>query len=62
MGLDGNDDAVNVSSGWMGRFLNHEYPGYPSSYPGEEMEDPIAIELGQEMSIAFNREMEFLLG
>jgi uncharacterized protein (DUF1501 family) len=56
MGLDGNDDSLNVSSGWMGRFLDVEYPGYPNNYPTESMPDPVAIEIGSAMSIAFNRE------
>jgi uncharacterized protein (DUF1501 family) len=56
MGLDGNDDESGVSSGWMGRFLNEEYPGYPEAYPSAEMPDPIAIEIGANMSLAFHRE------
>jgi uncharacterized protein (DUF1501 family) len=62
MGLDGNDDTLNVSSGWMGRFLDNEYPGYPDSYPTPSMPDPIAIEIGSAMSIAFNRENGIPIG
>lgn len=56
MGLDGNDDNSGVRSGWMGRFLNEEYPGYPEAYPTTEMQDPIAIEIGGNMSLSFHRE------
>jgi uncharacterized protein (DUF1501 family) len=56
MGLDGNDDNSDVHSGWMGRFLDHEYPGYPDEYPTPEMPDPIAIEIGNNMSLAFHRD------
>lgn len=56
MGLDGTEDDANVASGWMGRFLNLEYPGYPESYPNTNMEDPLAIEMGSAMSLAFHRE------
>lgn len=56
MGLDGNDDDSDVHSGWMGRFLDHEYPGYPDEYPTMEMPDPIAIEMGNSMSLAFHRD------
>ena len=62
MGLDGNDDDLNVSSGWMGRFLNHEYPDYPEEYPTDEMEDPIALELGSDLSLAFHRENGIPIG
>jgi uncharacterized protein (DUF1501 family) len=62
MGLDGNDDTLNVSSGWMGRFLDQDYPGYPEGYPTTAMPDPIAIEIGSAMSIAFNRENGIPIG
>lgn len=55
MGLDGNDDNSDVRSGWMGRYLDHEYPGYPDEYPTPDMPDPIAIEMGNSMSLAFHR-------
>ncbi len=50
----GSDDYFN--SGWMGRMLNVEYPGYPDAYPTESMPDPIGIELGGALSLAFHRE------
>ncbi len=56
MGLDGTEDDADVASGWMGRFLNLEYPNYPESYPNDTMQDPIAIEMGSAMSLAFHRE------
>lgn len=62
MGLDGNDDSLNVASGWMGRFLNYEYPDYPETYPSTSMEDPIALELGGSMSLAFHREEGIPIG
>jgi uncharacterized protein (DUF1501 family) len=62
MGLDGNDDNLGVSSGWMGRFLDVEYPGYPEDYPTSEMPDPIAIEIGSASSIAFHREAGIPIG
>ncbi len=59
MGGDATDD---YSSGWMGRFLDYEYPGYPGGYPNESMPDPIAIEMGNIMSIAFHREAGIPMG
>jgi hypothetical protein len=46
----------------MGRFLNHEYPGYPTGYPNDTMTDPIGIEMGNVMSIAFHREEGIPMG
>ncbi|MDR6809246.1 uncharacterized protein (DUF1501 family) [Dyadobacter sp. BE34] len=36
-----------ASSGWAGRYLNDRFPGYPDNYPNAEMEDPLAIQIGQ---------------
>ncbi len=51
----GGDAGDNLASGWMGRFLNEEYPGYPEGYPSQSQPDPIAIEIGNSMSLAFHR-------
>ncbi len=58
----GGDSGDYYNSGWMGRFLNIEYPGYPDSYPNTEMPDPIGIELGHSASIAFHRENGIPIG
>ena len=42
-------------SGWVGRYLDHLYPGYPQAYPNEEMPDPLGIEVGNSVSLAFHR-------
>ncbi len=42
-------------SGWMGRYLDHEFPGYPEAYPSPSMPDPLAIEFGSNISLAFHR-------
>ncbi len=34
-----------VKTGWMGRYLESEYPGYPDAYPDAEMPDPLAIQI-----------------
>ena len=51
----GGDYDEYLPSGWMGRFLDHEYPGYPENYPNAEMPDPLAIEIGNGVSLAFHR-------
>ena len=52
----GGDYNERIPSGWMGRFLEQEYPGYPDEYPTEEMPDPLGLELGSAVSLAFQRE------
>lgn len=51
----GGDYNEYLPSGWMGRFLDHEFPGYPDEYPSTEMPDPLAIEIGNGVSLAFHR-------
>ncbi len=60
--FEGGGATDNYASGWMGRFLNHEYPGYPTGYPNDTMRDPIGIEMGNVMSIAFHREEGIPIG
>jgi uncharacterized protein (DUF1501 family) len=40
-----------LSSGWLGRFVNHEAPTYPVGYPNATHPDPLAIEIGGAMSL-----------
>jgi len=54
--------ANNYQSGWMGRYLDNIYPGYPDAYPSENMEDPIGIELSGTLSLAFHRENGIPIG
>jgi uncharacterized protein (DUF1501 family) len=37
--------SERVRTGWMGRYLENEYPGYPDAYPGSDMPDPLAIQI-----------------
>ena len=39
------DRRQRVKTGWMGRYLESEYPGYPDAYPDAEMPDPLAIQI-----------------
>ncbi|MBS1622089.1 MAG: DUF1501 domain-containing protein [Bacteroidetes bacterium] len=34
-----------VHTGWIGRYLENEYPGYPDAYPNNNMPDPLAIQI-----------------
>jgi uncharacterized protein (DUF1501 family) len=41
-----------LSSGWLGRYLQQEFPGYPEGYPNEVTPDPLAIQIGSDISLA----------
>ena len=58
----GGDAQSNYNSGWMGRFLDSTYPGYPDAYPNNNMQDPIGIELSGALSLAFHRENGIPIG
>jgi uncharacterized protein (DUF1501 family) len=61
MGTD-ESGTNDYHSGWMGRYLDNVYPGYPDSYPNETMLDPIGIELSGTLSLAFHRENGIPIG
>lgn len=47
-----SDAAEVIHSGWMGRYLAGEHPGYPNGYPNARFEDPLAIQIGSVVSNA----------
>jgi len=51
----GADDYF--SSGWIGRYLGAEYAPltYPDDFPTEEMPDPLALEMGNDVSLLFHQ-------
>jgi uncharacterized protein (DUF1501 family) len=48
--LTGSDYNQTLSSGWMGRYLDGAYPGFPTGYPNSAMPDPLAIQIGSVVS------------
>lgn len=46
-----SDTDQYLPSGWLGRFVNHEAPTYPTGYPNASTPDPLAIEIGGAMSL-----------
>lgn len=52
----GGDYDDYYGSGWMGRYLDTLYPGYPDSFPNEDMPDPLGLEIGNSVSLAYHRE------
>ena len=55
--MSGSDTNQVLSTGWMGRYLNIDYPDYPSSYPNAVMPDPLSLELGYSNSLLFQGPM-----
>ncbi len=51
MSASDSDDYVN--SGWMGRYLDYEYPGFPTGYPNSAVPDPLGIQIGSVTSLTF---------
>lgn len=45
-----SDTTIPVNTGWMGRFLDLEYPGFPDGYPNAEFPDPPAVQMGSVVS------------
>lgn len=49
--MTGSNSKQEVYTGWAGRYLNYEYPNFPSGYPNSEMKDPLAIQIGSTASL-----------
>ncbi len=47
---DSNQVLVN---GWGGRYLDYEYPNFPTGYPSTSMPDPLGIQIGSVTSLVF---------
>lgn len=51
--MSGSDTNEILFTGWLGRYLNYEYPNFPLDYPNMDMPDPLAVEIGYNQSFAF---------
>lgn len=50
--MTGANSNQYLTDGWMGRYLNGEYPGYPNAYPTADMPDPLGIQFGSGVSLS----------
>src|ERR1051326_5403259 len=48
--LSASDSNQTLTTGWMGRYLDQEYPDYPNGYPNTVVPDPLAIQIGSVIS------------
>lgn len=39
-----------LATGWLGRFMDQQFPGFPESYPNADCPDPFAITIGSTVS------------
>ena len=44
--MSASNSDQEVFSGWAGRYLNYEYPNFPTGYPNTATPDPLAIQIG----------------
>ena len=49
--MSASDSNQVLTSGWVGRYLNYEYPNFPNGYPNASMTDPLAIQIGSVASL-----------
>jgi uncharacterized protein (DUF1501 family) len=48
----GSGSGAVLNSGWLGRYLNHEFPNYPQGYPNNLKSSPPAVQVGAVLSNA----------
>lgn len=48
--FSGSDSSQYIETGWLGRYLDDKYQGYPTGYPNASMPDPLAIQIGSGVS------------
>jgi uncharacterized protein (DUF1501 family) len=44
--MTASNSTQEVYTGWAGRYLNYEYPNFPTGYPNTNVPDPLAIQIG----------------
>ncbi len=44
--MSASNSNQEAFSGWAGRYLNYEYPNFPTGYPNTSAPDPLAIQIG----------------
>src|SRR5450432_538907 len=48
--LTGAASDQYLTTGWLGRTLDDQFPGYPNGFPNATMPDPLAIQIGAQAS------------
>ncbi len=50
--LTASDSNQTLTSGWLGRYLDTQYPNFPTGYPNTQSPDPPALQIGSSLSLA----------
>lgn len=50
--MTASDADKILNTGWVGRYLNENFPGFPENHPSTSMPDPLAIQIGSVTSMA----------
>ncbi|MEP7196254.1 MAG: DUF1501 domain-containing protein [Saprospiraceae bacterium] len=48
-----SDSNRYLSTGWAGRYLAEEFPGFPIGYPNTNNPDPLALQIGANLPLMF---------
>ena len=51
--MSASDSNQVLISGWGGRYLDYEFPDFPTGYPNSSMPDPLGIQIGSVTSLVF---------
>lgn len=51
--MSGSDSDEYLNTGWAGRYLDNQYPGFPDGYPNTTFSDPLGIQVGSLTSFTF---------
>lgn len=57
--MSGSDADINVSSGWMARYIESQHPNYPKGYPNANFPHPLSIEINWQSSLLFQGQNSF---
>lgn len=49
----GSNSNQVIETGWLGRYIENRYPGFPYAYPSVDEPDPLAITIGSSVAQAF---------
>lgn len=48
--FSGSDSTTNLTTGWVGRYIDSQFPGAPQAYPDPNFLDPLSIQIGSSVS------------
>jgi uncharacterized protein (DUF1501 family) len=51
--MSGSDSNQVLVNGWGGRYLDYEFPNFPTGYPNSSMPHPLGIQIGSVTSLTF---------